>query len=166
MMMSPPPLLLQWTFTFRLDIDLPGLGRDDLLKILDAISSLEELEAYGIDLRSITDADDLDFIADSLPSTPSAVHLQFCWDNIPFTDYSMGHLVLHNHSFNGTYADIRHRYGNWLQCLTWNSCTSRQCTPQTRWQLKNWHSPSRISSLSVLQRNSTASSIIMDHIRG
>jgi hypothetical protein len=104
MMMPPPPLLSPWTFTFRLDIDLPGLGRDDLLGILDATSSLEELEAYGIDFRSITDTDDLSLIADSLPSTPLALHLQFCWDNIPFTDPSMGHLVIYNHSFSGAYA--------------------------------------------------------------
>jgi hypothetical protein len=72
---------------------LPGITSNVIFKLLDAISGLSELEALGCDVRSIADIEDIGLVAEHLPLTLAALHLQFCWENVPFTESGMHALL-------------------------------------------------------------------------
>jgi hypothetical protein len=85
--------LFSHSITNRLDLDLPGIVPSQLFLLLEAISSLPNLEAFGCDVRSVTEIEDLGIISDYLPLTLSALHLQFCWENVSFTEPEMRPLL-------------------------------------------------------------------------
>lgn len=66
-----------------LDFDLPGSDRSGVLEILEIIEGMGELEVLGMDVRSLTDENDLYVISDCFPETLCAIHLQSCWENLP-----------------------------------------------------------------------------------
>jgi hypothetical protein len=73
---------------------MPGLERAHLLKLLEGISEVKNLEVLGIDCRSIFDLEDVETVAQFLPSTLVALHLQLSWENVPFTGAELKDLVL------------------------------------------------------------------------
>lgn len=76
----------------RLDFDFPGSERAGILDLLREIASLQHLKAYGMDLRAL-DEDDYETIAKFFPPTLCAIHLQTCWENLPYTAPEVEHMV-------------------------------------------------------------------------
>lgn len=77
----------------RLDFDLPGSTRTGAFTLLETISELKELEVLGVDLRSLTDEADFNLVAECLPTTLHALHLQSCWENLPINTPEVTALV-------------------------------------------------------------------------
>lgn len=77
----------------RLDTDLPGCQRTGVMELLDCIAQMENLEALGVDLRTLTDEEDLEIISTYLPDSLAAIHLQTCWENLLLESDEMAPLV-------------------------------------------------------------------------
>jgi hypothetical protein len=84
----------------RLDLDLPGAERAAVLDMLTFVKGFRELEAFGMDLRTLTDEEDLYIIADRIPDMLCAIHLQTCWENLPLDTPEMSGLVRFSVSYS------------------------------------------------------------------
>jgi hypothetical protein len=78
----------------RLDLDIPGLGRQATLSLLEVISKkLPKLTALGMDVRTLSELEDLEILAEHLPEQLRACHVQLCFENIPLNTPEMEKLV-------------------------------------------------------------------------
>jgi hypothetical protein len=64
-----------------------------MLVLLQCIPKLPRLEVLGLDCRSTFDLDDMPLIADALPQSLLAFHLQLSFENVPLSNPNMQVLV-------------------------------------------------------------------------
>jgi hypothetical protein len=76
-----------------LDLDLPGSDRGEIIDILALYTNSQQLEVFGMDVRSLMDEEDIILVANHLPPSLCSLHLQLCWEASPILNHQWRYLV-------------------------------------------------------------------------